>query len=130
MINNAIKNIHLLFMDGENIRDWLHVYDHCTAIDLIIHKGKKGEIYNIGGHNERTNLEVVMKILKELKKPKSLIKYVEDRKGHDKRYAINPNKITRELGWKQKYDFDKGIIETIKWNQQNQDWIKSVINKK
>ena len=131
MINNAIKNIHLpIYGNGENIRDWLHVYDHCTAIDLIIHKGKKGEIYNIGGHNERTNLEVVMKILRELKKPKSLIKYVEDRKGHDKRYAINPNKIIRELGWKQKYDFDKGIIETIKWNQQNQDWIKSVLNKK
>jgi len=111
---------------GENVRDWLHVYDHCVAIDLIIHKGKNGNIYNIGGHNERTNLEVVKTILRELNKSESLIKYVKDRKGHDMRYAIDPTKIEKELGWKPKYNFDTGIIQTIKWNLDNQDWIKNI----
>ena len=88
---------------GENVRDWLHVKDHCAAIDLILRKGREGEVYNIGGHNEKTNLEVIHLILKELNKPESLIRFVEDRKGHDLRYAIDPAKIERELGWKPEY---------------------------
>lgn len=111
---------------GENVRDWLHVLDHCSAIDLIIHKGKVGEVYNIGGHNERTNLEVVKTILKVLGKPESLISFVTDRPGHDRRYAIDPEKITKELGWKPKYNFDTGIVATIKWNLDNQEWLSHV----
>lgn len=113
-----------LYGSGNNVRDWLHVYDHCTAIDLIIHKGRDGEVYNIGGHNERTNLEVVKVILKELGKPESLISFVLDRAGHDLRYAINPNKIMRELGWKPKYTFETGIGPTIQWNLENQEWFE------
>ena len=129
MIKKALANESLpVYGKGENVRDWLHVYDHCTAIDLIIHKGKNGEVYNIGGHNERTNLEVVKTILRELNKPESLINYVTDRKGHDLRYAIDPTKIEIELGWKPKYNFDSGIIQTIKWNLNNQDWIQNIIS--
>ena len=113
---------------GENVRDWLHVYDHCSAIDLIIHNGKVGEVYNIGGHNERTNLEVVKVILKELNKPEDLINYVTDRKGHDLRYAIDPTKIENELGWKPKYNFDTGIKQTIKWYLDNKVWWKNIIS--
>jgi len=127
MIKNALANKSLpVYGTGENIRDWLHVYDHCTAIDLIIHNKKVGEIYNIGGHNEKTNLEVVKTILKQLNKPDSLIKYVIDRKGHDMRYAIDPSKIENELGWKPKYNFDTGIVQTIQWNLDNQSWIKNI----
>ena len=127
MIKKALANENLpVYGTGENVRDWLHVYDHCVAIDLIIHKGKDGNVYNIGGHNERTNLEVVKTILKELDKPDTLIKYVTDRKGHDMRYAIDPTKIEKELGWKPVYNFDTGIIQTIKWNLENQDWIKNI----
>ncbi len=127
MIKKALSDESLpVYGTGENVRDWLHVYDHCVAIDLIIHKGKNGNIYNIGGHNERTNLEVVKTILRELNKSESLIKYVKDRKGHDMRYAIDPTKIEKELGWKPKYNFDTGIIQTIKWNLDNQDWIKNI----
>ena len=125
MIKKALADESLpVYGTGENVRDWLHVYDHCVAIDLIIHKGKTGEIYNIGGHNERTNLEVVKTILRELNKPENLIRYVKDRKGHDMRYAIDPTKIEQELGWKPKYNFDTGILQTIKWNLDNQTWIK------
>lgn len=127
MIKKALADESLpVYGTGENIRDWLHVYDHCVAIDLIIHKGKNGNVYNIGGHNERTNLEVVKTILRELDKPESLIRYVTDRKGHDMRYAIDPTKIENELGWKPIYNFDTGIIQTIKWNLENQDWIKNI----
>jgi dTDP-glucose 4,6-dehydratase len=127
MIKKALADESLpVYGTGENVRDWLHVYDHCVAIDIIIHKGKNGEVYNIGGHNERTNLEVVKTILRELNKPETLIRYVKDRKGHDMRYAIDPTKIEQELGWKPKYNFDTGILQTIKWNLDNQEWIKNI----
>ncbi|MDY0278894.1 MAG: dTDP-glucose 4,6-dehydratase, partial [Acholeplasma sp.] len=129
MIKNALADISLpVYGNGENIRDWLHVYDHCTAIDLIIHKGIVGEVYNIGGHNERTNLSVVKTILKELNKSETLIKYVTDRKGHDLRYAIDPTKIENELGWIPKYNFDTGIKQTIKWYLEHQDWVNHIIS--
>lgn len=115
-----------IYGKGDNVRDWLHVLDHCSAIDLIIRKGKVGEVYNIGGHNERTNLEVVKTILKVLGKPESLITYVTDRPGHDRRYAIDPTKIETELGWKPKYNFDTGIVDTIKWNVEHKDWLSHV----
>ncbi len=110
---------------GENVRDWLHVLDHCSAIDLIIHKGEIGEVYNVGGHNERTNLEVVKTIINSLGKSEELITYVTDRKGHDLRYAIDPTKLEK-LGWKPTYNFDTGIVETIKWYQENTEWWKNV----
>lgn len=127
MIQKALHNEKLpVYGNGENVRDWLYVGDHCEAIDLIVRHGKNGEIYNIGGHNERTNLEVVKTILKELNKPESLINYVKDRPGHDLRYAMDPHKIETELGWKPKYNFDTGIKVTIKWNLDNAEWIKHV----
>ena len=127
MISNALEDKELpIYGDGKNIRDWLHVYDHCTAIDLVLHKGKSGEVYNIGGHNEKSNIEIVKLILKELNKPESLIKFVSDRLGHDRRYAIDSSKIRKDLGWKPKYDFETGIVETINWYLDNQDWIKKV----
>ena len=127
MIQKALHNEKLpVYGNGENVRDWLDVGDHCEAIDLIVRHGKDGEIYNIGGHNERTNLEVVKTILKELNKPESLINYVKDRPGHDLRYAMDPHKIETELGWKPKYNFDTGIKVTIKWNLDNAEWIKHV----
>ena len=127
MIQKALRNEKLpVYGKGENVRDWLYVGDHCTAIDLIVRKGRDGEVYNIGGHNERTNLQVVKTILKELGKPESLINYVTDRPGHDLRYAMDPTKIETELGWKPKHNFDTGIIETIKWNLENQEWISHV----
>ncbi|MGI6710752.1 MAG: dTDP-glucose 4,6-dehydratase [Bacilli bacterium] len=127
MIKNALEDKFLpVYGKGENVRDWLHVYDHCTAIDLIIHKGAIGEVYNIGGHNEKTNIEVVKIILKELNKPESLIRFVTDRPGHDLRYAIDATKIENSLGWKPKYNFDSGIKQTIKWNIDNQKWLKNI----
>ena len=117
-----------IYGKGENVRDWLHVYDHCTAIDLILRKGRDGEVYNVGGHNERTNLEVVKVILKELGKPESLITYVKDRAGHDLRYAMDPTKLMTELGWKPKYTFETGIGPTIKWNLEHQDWINHILS--
>ena len=129
MISRALPDEELpVYGNGENVRDWLHVSDHCEAIDLIIHKGKVGEVYNIGGHNERTNLQVVQTILKALDKPESLIKYVKDRPGHDRRYAIDPTKIETELGWKPKYNFDTGIAQTIQWYLDNEDWWKHIIS--
>lgn len=116
MIKNAInnKNLHV-YGNGLNVRDWLHVYDHCSAIDLIIHKGKIGEIYNVGGNNEKSNIEIVKLILKILDKSDDLISYVEDRKGHDLRYAIDASKIKLELNWNPKYRFEDGINETVNW---------------
>ena len=126
-INNALHDKPMpVYGDGLNVRDWLHVEDHCQAIDLAFQKGIPGEVYNIGGHNERKNMEITKLILKELGKPESLIQYVEDRLGHDRRYAIDPAKITSELGWKPKYNFETGIKETIAWYTSNQDWLKAV----
>ena len=129
MISRALADEPLpVYGKGENVRDWLYVTDHCKAIDLIIRNGKEGEVYNIGGHNERTNLEVVKTILKHLNKPESLIKYVTDRPGHDRRYAIDPTKIENELGWKPEYNFDTGIVKTIEWYLENEDWWKHIIS--
>ena len=129
MIANALADKELpVYGKGENVRDWLYVEDHCSAIDLIIHKGRVGEVYNIGGHNERTNLEVVKIILKELGKSEDLIRYVTDRPGHDMRYAIDPAKIHNELGWLPETKFEDGIKKTIKWYLDNKDWWKHIIN--
>jgi len=129
MIANALADKPLpVYGKGENVRDWLYVEDHCSAIDLIIHKGRAGEIYNIGGHNERTNLEVVKTILKELDKPESLIQYVTDRPGHDRRYAIDPTKIHNELGWLPATKFDDGIKKTVKWYLDNKPWWEHILN--
>ena len=127
MISNALEDKPLpVYGDGLNIRDWLHVYDHCSAIDLVLHKGKIGEIYNIGGNNEKKNIEIVKLILQNLDKPESLIKFVKDRLGHDKRYAIDSSKIQNELGWTPKYTFETGIAETIKWYLDNREWWKRI----
>ncbi|WP_416434229.1 dTDP-glucose 4,6-dehydratase [Priestia megaterium] len=127
MVTNALEGKELpIYGDGKNVRDWLHVKDHCAAIDLVIHKGEPGEIYNVGGHNERTNNEIVHLIVEKLKAPKGLIKFVEDRLGHDRRYAIDPTKLTMELGWKPQYTFDTGIVETIQWYLDNEDWWKNI----
>ncbi|MCH5265364.1 MAG: dTDP-glucose 4,6-dehydratase [Lachnospiraceae bacterium] len=129
MISRALAGEKLpVYGKGENVRDWLHVADHCEAIDLILHKGKVGEVYNIGGHNERTNLEVVKTILQALDKPESLISFVTDRPGHDLRYAIDPAKIEGELGWKPAYNFDTGIRQTIQWYLDNREWWENIIN--
>ena len=123
MISNGMDNKELpIYGDGLNIRDWLHVQDHCQAIDLVLHKGRKGEVYNVGGHNERTNNEIVDIVIEKLGLSRDLIKYVDDRLGHDKRYAIDPTKLETELGWKPKYTFDTGIVETIEWYQENEAW--------
>lgn len=111
---------------GENIRDWIHVYDHNTGIDLIMHEGKIGEVYNLGGHSERTNLDVVKIILNTLNKPESLITFVTDRPGHDLRYAIDSTKVERDLNWERKYTFEEGIKETIKWYTDNTNWIDDI----
>ncbi|WP_214805558.1 MULTISPECIES: dTDP-glucose 4,6-dehydratase [unclassified Exiguobacterium] len=123
MITNAMDQKELpIYGDGENIRDWLHVTDHCAAIDLVFHNGKSGEVYNVGGHNERTNNQIVDLIVERLNVSSDLVKYVEDRLGHDRRYAIDPAKLETELGWKPKYTFDTGIIETIDWYLANEAW--------
>lgn len=123
MITNAMDQKELpIYGDGENIRDWLHVTDHCAAIDLVFHNGKSGEVYNVGGHNERTNNQIVDLIVERLNVSSDLVKYVEDRLGHDRRYAIDPTKLETELGWKPKYTFDTGIIETIDWYLANEAW--------
>lgn len=119
-----------VYGDGLNVRDWLYVYDHCEAIDVVLHKGKIGEVYNIGGHNEKTNLEITHLILDAMDKDESSIKYVEDRLGHDRRYAISNDKITTELGWKPSITFEEGIKLTIDWYLKNQDWIKRIEEKK
>ena len=119
-----------VYGDGMNVRDWLYVYDHCAAIDTVLHKGRVGEVYNIGGHNEKTNMEITHLILDAMGKDESSIKYVEDRLGHDKRYAICNDKIQSELGWKPSLTFEEGIKITIDWYLQNQDLIKSIEAKK
>jgi dTDP-glucose 4,6-dehydratase len=131
MISKALAEEKLpVYGKGENVRDWLYVEDHCRAIDLILHKGQDGEVYNIGGHNERSNLEVVKTILDELDKPESLITFVEDRAGHDLRYAIDPTKISNELGWEPTILFDEGIKKTIRWYLENEKWWENIINGK
>ncbi|OKP85721.1 dTDP-glucose 4,6-dehydratase [Paenibacillus sp. P32E] len=127
IISNALEDKEIpVYGDGMNIRDWLFVEDHCRAIDLVLHKGKAGEVYNVGGHNEKANIEIVNIILEELRKPKSLIKYVGDRLGHDRRYAIDAEKIKNELGWEPKVMFDEGIRMTIRWYLDNQEWLNKV----
>ena len=129
MIVNALHDKPLpVYGKGENIRDWLYVEDHCKAIDLIIHKGKVGEVYNVGGHNEKTNIDIVKLICKKLGKPESLITYVADRKGHDMRYAIDPAKIHRELGWLPETKFDDGIDKTIDWYLSHKEWWQTIIS--
>ena len=125
MIKLALNNEKLpVYGNGKNIRDWLYVEDHCEAIDLCFHKGRAGQRYNIGGHNEKRNIEIVKLILKHLNKKEDLIEYVEDRKGHDYRYAIDPNKIKNELGWEPKTKFEDGIIRTRDWYLENPNWLK------
>jgi dTDP-glucose 4,6-dehydratase len=129
MIINALNDKPLpIYGDGLNIRDWLHVEDHCQAIDLVLHQGKNGEIYNVGGNNERTNIDIVKTILNQLNKPDSLIKFVDDRLGHDRRYAIDATKIMEELGWQPKYMFDDGIKQTVDWYLQNENWWQRIIS--
>lgn len=129
MIANALADKPLpVYGEGLNVRDWLYVEDHCKAIDLIIHNGRVGEIYNIGGHNERTNIYIVKKILELLGKPESLITYVTDRKGHDLRYAIDPTKIYNELGWFPETKFDDGIVKTVQWYLDNHGWWEDIIS--
>jgi dTDP-glucose 4,6-dehydratase len=129
MITNAMADKPLpVYGKGENIRDWLYVLDHCRAIGLIVRNGTPGEIYNIGGHNERRNIDVVKAILKELGKPESLIAYVTDRAGHDLRYAIDPAKITGELGWKPETKFEDGLKMTVEWYKNNRSWWERVLS--
>ena len=129
MIANAQADKPLpVYGEGLNVRDWLYVEDHCRAIDLILENGKVGEVYNIGGHNEKANIEVVKIILKQLGKPESLITYVTDRKGHDQRYAIDPTKIHNELGWLPETKFEDGIRKTIQWYLDNEDWWQNIVS--
>ena len=129
MIANAVNDKALpVYGEGINVRDWLYVEDHCRAIDLIIHNGKVGEVYNVGGHNEMRNIDIVKLICKELGKPESLIEYVADRKGHDMRYAIDPAKIHSELGWLPDTKFEDGIVKTIDWYLQNKDWWEDILS--
>ncbi|MBR1796741.1 MAG: dTDP-glucose 4,6-dehydratase [Clostridiales bacterium] len=129
MIIRALHDESLpVYGDGMNVRDWLYVEDHCKAIDLIIHEGKVGEVYNVGGHNEMANIDIVRLILKELNKPESLITYVTDRKGHDRRYAIDPTKIHNDLGWLPETKFADGIVKTIKWYLDNEAWWQPIIS--
>ena len=129
MIANALADKPLpVYGKGENVRDWLYVEDHCKAIDLIIHNGKVGEVYNVGGHNEMKNIDIVKLICKELGKPESLITYVTDRKGHDMRYAIDPTKIHNELGWLPETKFEDGIKKTIQWYLDNREWWETIIS--
>jgi dTDP-glucose 4,6-dehydratase len=116
-----------VYGDGKNIRDWLHVLDHCKAIDLVMHDGVNGEVYNVGGHNERTNLEVVKTIISTLEKSEDLIEFVTDRLGHDKRYAIDPTKLEK-LGWKPEFNFETGIAQTIQWYLDNKEWWEQIIS--
>ena len=136
MINNALNHKELpVYGDGKQIRDWLYVTDHCQAIDMVFEKGKKGEVYNIGGHNEKENIEIVKRIIKYLNEKtgdkeinENLIKHVKDRLGHDRRYGIDPSKIKKDLGWEPTIMFDEGIEKTIDWYLENQEWMKKVIS--
>lgn len=127
MVVRALEDQPLpVYGEGLNVRDWLYVDDHCKAIDMIIHNGKIGEVYNVGGHNEKQNIEVVKTILRQLSKPESLITFVKDRAGHDLRYAIDPSKISAELGWQPETDFDSGMKKTIQWYLDNAEWIEEI----
>jgi len=129
MINNALNDKELpVYGDGLYVRDWLYVYDHCTAIWCVLENAPPGEIYNVGGCSEKANLEVIHLILDRLGKPKSLIRHVTDRPGHDRRYAIDAGKITGELGWKPSLSFEQGIHKTIDWYLQNTDWLRNVVS--
>lgn len=129
MISRALNDQSLpVYGKGENVRDWLYVEDHCAAIDIILHDGKDGEVYNIGGNNEKSNLEIVKTILQSLNKPESLITFVKDRAGHDLRYAIDPSKTIREFDWQPTISFDDGIKKTIKWYLDNQTWWKNILD--
>ena len=127
MITNCLKGKELpVYGDGMHVRDWLYVHDHCSAIDLVIHNGKSGEVYNIGGNNEKTNLEIVKFIIHFLGKSERLIRFVKDRPGHDRRYAIDSRKIKMELVWNPAHTFEEGIEETIRWYLNNSEWIEAV----
>ncbi len=127
MIVRALENQSLpVYGEGLNVRDWLYVDDHCKAIDMIIHGGRVGEVYNVGGHNEKQNIQVVKTVLRQLEKPESLITFVKDRAGHDLRYAIDPSKISNELGWQPETDFDSGMKKTIQWYLDNSEWIEEI----
>lgn len=129
MIANALNDKPLpVYGKGENVRDWLYVEDHCKAIDLIIHNGRLGEVYNVGGHNEMANIDIVKLICKKLDKPESLITFVADRKGHDMRYAIDPTKINKELGWFPETKFADGLEKTIKWYLDNKNWWETIVS--
>ncbi len=129
MINNGLKEKDLpVYGDGMQVRDWLHVSDHCSAIDTVLHKGMDGEVYNIGGNNEKANIEIVKLIIENIGKSEELIKYVKDRPGHDRRYAIDNTKITTELGWEPAYTFEQGMKETIQWYLENTKWIENIIS--
>ena len=129
IIKNILEGKHLpVYGDGSNVRDWLYVEDHCKAIDLVVREGQDGEVYNVGGHNEKQNIEIVKIICKELGKPESLITHVGDRKGHDMRYAIDPTKIHNELGWLPETKFADGIKKTIKWYLDNKEWWETIIS--
>ena len=125
MISKALKNEKLpVYGEGKNIRDWLYVEDHCEAIDIVLHKGRKGERYNIGGHNEKRNIEIVKLILQRLGKSEDLIEFVTDRKGHDYRYAIDPTKLKNEFGWEPKTMFKDGIVKTIDWYLDHPEYLE------
>jgi dTDP-glucose 4,6-dehydratase len=127
MITNAMEDQPLpVYGDGENVRDWLHVTDHAAAIDLVLHHGRSGEVYNVGGHNERKNIDIVEEILDQLGKSKSTIRFVKDRLGHDRRYAIDPSKIMTELGWMPQYTFEEGLRETVDWYQNHPEWWRNI----
>ncbi|HRK03427.1 MAG TPA: GDP-mannose 4,6-dehydratase, partial [Oligoflexia bacterium] len=127
MITNALEGKPLpVYGKGLNVRDWIHVHDHCDGVLLACENGKAGEVYNFGGRAEKKNIEVVQTILRLLKKPESLIRYVEDRKGHDWRYAIDCQKSERELNWKRKYSFESGLAETVSWYLENESWWREV----
>lgn len=127
VISKALNNENIpVYGKGENVRDWIHVHDHNVGVDMIVRNGKEGQVYNLGGHSERTNLEVVKTILKQLGKSEDLITYVTDRPGHDLRYAIDSTKVEKELGWNRTYTFEEGIKETIDWYVNNQDWINNI----
>ncbi len=129
MINNCLNDKYLpVYGDGMQIRDWLHVDDHCSAIDAVLHKGRDGEVYNIGGNNEKANIEIVKLIIETLGKTESLIKYVKDRPGHDRRYAIDNTKISDQLGWEPAYTFEEGMRETIDWYLDNISWIENIVS--
>ena len=129
VISKALKDESIpVYGKGENVRDWIHVIDHNIGVDLIVRNGRDGEVYNLGGHSERTNIDVVKTILRELGKPESLITFVEDRKGHDLRYAIDSTKVENELGWNLTYNFEDGIKETVNWYLNNKDWIENILS--